>query len=54
MRCQTVEGRSVITGLTIGLTGDISGTPGLAPLIQAAGPTEFKCARGIADAAGRG
>lgn len=54
MRCQTVQGRSVITGLTIGLTGDISGKSGLAPLIQAAGPTEFKCSRGIADAAGRG
>lgn len=54
MRCQTVAGRSVITGLTIGLTGDITGKSGLAPLIQAAGPTEFKCARGIADAAGRG
>ncbi|WP_115419729.1 ribonuclease [Ensifer sp. M14] len=54
MRCQTVAGRSVITGLTIGLTGDISGKTGLAPLIQAAGPTEFKCVKGIADAAGRG
>lgn len=54
MRCQAVAGRSVITGLTIGLTGDISGRAGLAPLIQAAGPTEFKCAKGIADAAGRG
>ncbi|WP_457585635.1 ribonuclease T2 [Ensifer canadensis] len=54
MRCQTVAGRSVITGLTIGLTGDISGKSSLAPLIQAAGPTEFKCTKGIADAAGRG
>lgn len=54
MRCQTVAGRSVITGLTIGLTGDVSGKSSLAPLIQAAGPTEFKCAKGIADAAGRG
>ncbi|MGF6174075.1 ribonuclease T2 [Ensifer sp. 4252] len=54
MRCQTVAGRSVITGLTIGLTGDISGKSSLAPLIQAAGTTEFKCAKGIADAAGRG
>ncbi len=54
MRCQTVAGRSVITGLMIGLTGDVSGKTGLASLIQAAGPTEFKCARGIADAAGRG
>jgi ribonuclease T2 len=54
MRCQTVGGRSVITGLTIGLSGDLSGKADLAGLIKAAGPTEFKCAKGIADAAGRG
>ena len=54
MRCQSVNGRSVITGLTIGLSGDLSGKTGLADLIQAAGSTEFKCAKGIADAAGRG
>lgn len=54
MRCQTVQGRSVITGLTIGLTGDVMKAASLAPLIQAAGPTEFKCAKGIADTAGRG
>ncbi|MCZ4092115.1 ribonuclease T2 [Sinorhizobium psoraleae] len=54
MRCQTVEGRSVITGLTIGLSGDLAGKDALKSLIQAAGPTEFKCAKGIADAAGRG
>ncbi|THK34480.1 ribonuclease [Ensifer sp. MPMI2T] len=53
MRCQTVNGRSVITGLTIGLAGDLSGKAGLESLIQAAGTTEFKCAKGIADAAGR-
>lgn len=54
MRCQTVQGRSVITGLTIGLTGDVSKASALGPLIQAAGTTEFKCAKGIADGAGRG
>jgi len=54
MRCQTVQGRSIITGLTIGLTGDVMTAPTLGPLIQAAGPTEFKCAKGIADTAGRG
>lgn len=54
MRCQSVNGRDVITGLTIGLSGDLSGKAELADLIQAAGPTEFKCAKGIADAAGRG
>ncbi|MEI2299714.1 ribonuclease T2 family protein [Ensifer sp. MJa1] len=54
MRCQTVQGRSVITGLTIGLTGDVLKASSLGPLIQAAGPTEFKCAKGIADSAGRG
>ncbi|MCG5483826.1 MAG: ribonuclease [Sinorhizobium meliloti] len=54
MRCQSVNGRDVITGLTIGLSGDLSGKAELADLIQAAGPTEFKCAKGVADAAGRG
>ncbi|WP_246764980.1 ribonuclease T2 [Ensifer sp. PDNC004] len=54
MRCQTVQGRSIITGLTIGLTGDVMKAATLGPLIQAAGATEFKCAKGIADAAGRG
>ncbi|KSV71405.1 hypothetical protein N185_04140 [Sinorhizobium sp. GW3] len=54
MRCQTVQGRSIITGLTIGLTGDVMKAPSLGPLIQAAGTTEFKCAKGIADTAGRG
>lgn len=54
MRCQTVNGRSVITGLTVGLSGDLSGNAGLESLIQAAGTTEFKCAKGIVDAAGRG
>ncbi|WVT72027.1 ribonuclease [Sinorhizobium chiapasense] len=53
MRCQTVQGRSIITGLTIGLTGDVLKASSLGPLIQAAGPTEFKCAKGIADTAGR-
>ncbi len=36
------------------LSGDLSGKAELADLIQAAGPTEFKCAKGVADAAGRG
>jgi len=54
MRCQSVNGRSIITGLTIGLSGDLSGKSGLSDLIQAAGPTEFKCGKGIADAAGQG
>lgn len=54
MRCQSVNGRSVITGLTIGLSGELSGKAELAELIQAAAPTEFKCGKGIAAAAGRG
>lgn len=54
MRCQTVAGRDVITGLTVGLAGDLSGKADLKSLIQAAGPTEFKCAKGVVDAAGRG
>ncbi|WP_068957095.1 ribonuclease T2 family protein [Pararhizobium polonicum] len=52
MRCQTAGARSIVTGLTIGLSGDISEDAGLAPLILAAGNTDFKCAKGIVDAAG--
>nr|WP_116288756.1 ribonuclease [Ensifer sp. LCM 4579] len=52
MRCQTVAGRSVITGLTLGLSGELSGKADIQSLIQAAGPTEFKCAKGIVAAAG--
>ncbi|WP_455273384.1 ribonuclease T2 family protein [Rhizobium herbae] len=52
MRCQKAGGRSVITGLTIGLSGDISANAGLSTLILAAGDTDFKCAKGIVDAAG--
>lgn len=54
MRCQTVAGRSVITGLTIGLSGDLAGKADLKSLIEAAGTTEFKCSSGIVDAAGKG
>lgn len=52
MRCQKAGDRSVITGLTIGLSGDVSAGAGLSPLILAAGGTDFKCGRGIVDAAG--
>lgn len=52
MRCQKAGDRSVITGLTIGLSGDVSASAGLSPLILAAGDTDFKCGKGIVDAAG--
>jgi ribonuclease T2 len=52
MRCQNAGERSVITGLTIGLSGDVSAGARLSPLILAAGDTDFKCGRGIVDAAG--
>ncbi len=52
MRCQKAGQRSVITGLTIGLSGDVSGGSGLSSLILAAGETDFKCDRGVVDAAG--
>lgn len=52
MRCQKAGARSVITGLTIGLSGDVSADAGLSTLILAAGDTDFKCAKGIVDAAG--
>lgn len=53
MRCQTAGARSIVTGLTIGLSGDLSGGGGLGGLILAAGRTDFKCAKGMVDAAGR-
>ncbi len=52
MRCQKAGGRSVVTGLTIGLSGDLSASAGLSSLILAAGDTDFKCAKGTVDAAG--
>ncbi|WP_372352944.1 ribonuclease T2 [Pararhizobium sp. BT-229] len=52
MRCQKVGSRSVITGLTIGLSGDVAASSGLSALILAAGDTDFKCAKGIVDTAG--
>ncbi|MCV9999840.1 ribonuclease [Pararhizobium sp. YC-54] len=52
MRCQKAGARNVVTGLTIGLSGDVSANAGLSTLILAAGDTDFKCAKGIVDAAG--
>ncbi len=52
MRCQKDGDRSVVTGLTIGLAGDVLGGGDLAALIQAAGTTDFKCGSGTVDAAG--
>jgi ribonuclease T2 len=52
MRCEKAGARNVITGLTIGLSGDVSANAGLSSLILAAGDTDFKCAKGIVDAAG--
>ncbi|MBP1857465.1 ribonuclease T2 [Rhizobium herbae] len=52
MRCQKAGARSVITGLTIGLSGDVAANTGLSALILAAGDTDFKCGKGTVDAAG--
>ena len=52
MRCEKAGARTVITGLTIGLSGDVSANAGLSTLILAAGDTDFKCAKGTVDAAG--
>jgi len=52
MRCQKDGERSVITGLTIGLSGQLARDGDLAALIQAAGTTDFKCGKGVIDAAG--
>jgi ribonuclease T2 len=52
MRCEQVRARSVVTGLTIGLSGDVSDNAELSDLILAAGSTDFKCAKGAVDPAG--
>ncbi len=52
MRCEKAGARSVVTGLTIGLSGDVSAMSGLSTLILAAADTDFKCANGIVDTAG--
>jgi ribonuclease T2 len=52
MRCQKDGARSVITGLTIGLSGTVAAGGDLAALIQAAAATDFKCSKGVVDAAG--
>lgn len=52
MRCEKAGARSVVTGLTIGLSGDVSAKSGLSTLILAAADTDFKCAKGIVDTAG--
>lgn len=52
MRCQTAGTRTVITGLTLGLAGDVAATSGLSALMLAAAATDFKCARGVVDIAG--
>lgn len=51
MRCRKVGDRNLVTGLTIGLGGDIDARSGLSGLILAAAPTDFKCREGIVDAA---
>lgn len=52
MRCEKAGARSVVTGLTIGLAGDVSAMSGLSTLILAAADTDFKCAKGAVDTAG--
>lgn len=52
MRCEKAGARNIITGLTIGLSGNVSASAGLSTLILAAGDTDFKCTKGTVDAAG--
>lgn len=52
MACRRVGNRTLITELTIGLSGDISSAPDPGSLILASPKTKPGCPRGIVDAAG--
>lgn len=52
MACEPDGNRTIITELTIGLTGTITGPDDLAALIAAAGPTEGGCNSGMVDPVG--
>lgn len=52
MECEPDGNRTIITELTIGLTGTIDGPDDLAALVAAAGPTEGGCRSGMVDAVG--
>ncbi len=51
MRCRKIGGRQLVTGLTIGLGGELDKAP-LKEAIDAAPATRFGCESGIVDAAG--
>ena len=50
--CETDGNRTIITELTIGLTGKIDGPASLPRLIAAASPTDGGCRSGQVDAVG--
>ena len=52
MACEADGNRTIITELTIGLTGTIDGPDDLAALITAASPTEGGCSSGMVDPVG--
>ncbi|MNY76964.1 hypothetical protein D3C86_2167210 [compost metagenome] len=52
MTCETDGNRTIITELTIGLTGDITGPDDFAALIAAASPTDGGCRSGMVDPVG--
>lgn len=52
MACETDGNRTIITELTIGLTGEITGPDDFAELIAAASPTDGGCRSGMVDAVG--
>lgn len=52
MECKPDGNRTIITELTIGLTGDITGPDDLGKLIAAAGPTDGGCRSGMVDPVG--
>jgi ribonuclease T2 len=52
MSCETDGNRTIITELTIGLTGKIDGPDSLPRLIATASPTDGGCRSGQVDAVG--
>lgn len=52
MACETDGNRTIVTELTIGLTGDITGPDDFASLIAAASPTGGGCNSGMVDPVG--
>ena len=52
LACEDDDGRRIISEITIGLRGDVTGTGGIGELIAASAPTDAGCTGGIVDPVG--